>query len=207
MANEEKTLKASTWIVSVAIAAAIGAAIALSIKPEQPPPPPLLTLEKTGQLVALKVNVADIVEFTKERSSDIAWPLWNLTYGGTKVVLILRGDCLLVTDLRLATYDAVDQKAKTVSVTLKTPVTWQPRVNHDENGSKLYAISNVGIEAILPGDDNRKQAIDAAWRLAQARVNRAGLAPDAMRAAKENAELVVKGWMMGLGWDAKIKWL
>mgnify|MGYP003500256188 FL=1 len=54
---------------------------------------PLIALEKMGHLVSVKVNYADVIEFTEHRTQDIPWTQWDLDLGGTKVLLIARGDC------------------------------------------------------------------------------------------------------------------
>ncbi len=81
--------------------------------------------------------------------------------------------------------------------------------NHDPRetgGSRAYALSNQGIEAIIPGDGNRTKAIDGAMRVAQERVERAGRDTEVTRSAKQAAEAVVKAVFSATGWTAHIKW-
>jgi hypothetical protein len=42
--------------------------------------------------------------------------------------------------------------------------------------------------------------------LAQKRVEEAGRSAEAVDAAKENTELILKGMLTALGWNANIKW-
>jgi len=162
-----------------------------------------------GQLVALKVNYADVVEFSEDRNLGIPWSQWKVSYRGTRVLLIAKGDCLVATDLRSASYEAVDRVNSRVTVILSALITLQARLNHvppPQGGSRLYAMSNKGIEAIIPGDTTRTKAIDSAMALAQKKVEEACSAPDVVAAAKVSAENILRGSFSAIGWDASIKW-
>lgn len=190
-------------------ALALGAAATLLLRPGEPLPPPLLSLERMGHLASVRVNVADIVEFTEHRTFDIPWSSWQFRYAGTKVLLIVKGDCLVGTDLRAGRYDSVDRATRTVSLTLPAPEILQARLNHappEQGGSRLYSMSNQGIEALIPGSANRMKAIDAAMGIAQRKVEEVGKSPEVRRAAKENAEALLKASFAALGWTASIKW-
>jgi hypothetical protein len=196
------------WIAVLLIAIAIGIVTFQRIRPPQLPPV-LVSIEKMGHLVALKVNVADVIEFTEDSTFDIPWSLWQVKYGATKVLLIVRGDCSVATDLRAATYESIDQANRSVTIVLKSPAVLQPRVIHaspDKGGTKIYATSNRGLEAIIPGDANRNKAIDSAMSLAQKEVEKAGKSPDVVRVAKDNTEIILKGMLAAIGWKANFKW-
>ena len=198
------------WLVSLTAVLLLGLAAGFLLRPRgEVLPPPLISLEKIGHLATVKVNVADIVEFTESRTFDIPWSTWQVPYAGTRVLLIVKGDCLVGTDLRAARYESVDQAARTVTLALPPPVLIQARVNHDppeRGGSRLYSISNQGIEALIPGNANRMKAIDAAMALAQRKVEEAGRSPDVMRAATDNTESILKNALGALGWTVTIRW-
>jgi hypothetical protein len=198
----------TAWITTLLIASAIGFIVARSL-PYKPSLPPITSYEKMGHLVALKVNVADVIEFTADSTLDIPWSLWQVKYGATKVLLIVKGDCSIATDLRAASYESIDKVNRTVTIVLPTPAVLQPRVIHapsDQGGTRIYAISVQGLEAIIPGDTNRAKAIDSAMSLAQKKVEEAGRSPEAVRLAKENTEQLLKGMLAALGWNANFKW-
>ena len=172
-------------------------------------PPPLINFEKLGNLVALKVNYANVFVTSKERG-ELSVPLTgkHVSYGGARVILIARGDCTLATDLRNATYESIDQVNKTVTVVLQSPTVLEARIRHDapeSGGSTLFSVSNQGLEWILPGD-GRTAAIDDAFNKAQRNIESLADNPETIRAARENAEHVVAAWMNGLGWKGNIKW-
>lgn len=207
----EPTRRPGLWILTVVAALAAGIGGTLLFGPKAPglPPPSLIALEKMGHLVSVKVNFADVIEFTENRAFDIPWTSWEVRYAGTKVLLVARGDCLVATDLRAARYEAIDAVNRTVTVVLPTPGVIQARVNHappEQGGSHVFALSNHGIEAIIPGSANRTKAIDAAMRVAQTRVEAAGKTAEVVATAKQNAELVLKSAFAALGWVASFKW-
>jgi hypothetical protein len=162
-----------------------------------------------SRLVSVKVRYTDVVTFTQERTLDIPWTDWKVKYAGTRVVLFARGDCLVATDLAQAKYELVDTKRRTLVVSLPPPSLLSPRVIFappGQWGSEIYAVSNQGVEAIIPGDDSRKRAIDGAMRLAQKRIEEAGRARDVTEAAKANSEKVLRGVFDALGWKASFRW-
>jgi hypothetical protein len=123
--------------------------------------------------------------------------------------MIAKGDCSVATDLRSASYEAVDPVNHRVTVILSAPITLQPRLNHAppaQGGSRLYAMSNKGLEAIIPGDSTRTKAIDSAMALAQRKVEEACSAPDMVSAAKVGAESILRSSFGAVGWNASIKW-
>jgi hypothetical protein len=162
-----------------------------------------------GHLVALKINYADVVEFTEHRSVGIPWSQWEVRYAGTRVLLVAKGDCSVVTDLRLANYQAIDSANRKVSIVLPAPVAFQPRLNHssaDQGGTTIYAISNQGIEAIIPGDANRIRAVESALAIAQRKIEAACANQEALTAAKSHAERILLASFNAIGWNASVAW-
>ena len=198
------------WIGSIVLACALGVAGTMLFRPKaEAPPPPLIVLEKMGHLVSVKVEVADVVEFTQTRTFDIPWTLWQVPVGGTKVLLIVKGDCLVATDLRQGTYEEVDAAKRSVRLVLPTPSVLQARVNHaapEQGGTRLYAVTNQGIEALIPGQENRLKAIEAAMTMAQKKVEEAGKSAAVLRTAQESAEFVLKGTYAAIGWTVDVRW-
>jgi hypothetical protein len=178
-------------------------------QPDQMVSNPILNIQKMGKLVSLKVNVADVIEFSKDRSLGIPWTSWQLSLGGTKILLIVRGDCTIATDLGAVTKESIDDQNRTITIVLPPPVALQPRLIHappGQGGTEIYKLSNKGIEYIIPGDANRGDAITSAMNLAQQKVEEAGKSDEVIEAAKINTELVLKSLFKATGWDVKIKW-
>jgi hypothetical protein len=165
------------------------------------------TLEKMGHLVSLKVNYSDVIEISRQNSFGIPWTEWKFPIGETKVLFVLKGDYLLSTDIRAAKYEQIDKAKRTVTLVLPAPTVTSPRVYQGEGGSHFYSISPVGISQFLPGDGNRTKATNTVLQIAQSKVEAAGKNTDTIKAAKENAENVLKGLFNSVDWNLTVKWL
>jgi hypothetical protein len=205
---DTRTLRA-TWLLSIVAAGALGVAATVWFSRKETLPPALTSFEKMGHLVSLKINFADVVEFTEHRSLGIPWSRWELRYAGTKVLLVAKGDCSVVTDLRFASYQAVDSAKHKVAIELPAPVPFQPRLNHapaEQGGTTIYAISSQGIEAVIPGDANRVKAVESAMAIAQRKIEQACANQEALTAAKSHAERVLLASFNAIGWNASVVW-
>ena len=202
-----------TWFLSLIGAAALGVLgssfFGSTARKLPPPVAPVISLEKMGHLTSLKVNYADIVEFTEKRTQGVPWTQWELNLGGTRVLLVARGDCTVATDLRNARYESVDAASRTLTVNLPAPRTLVARVNHEpreKGGSYFYAITSHGIEPLIPNSSNREKAVTNALALAQREVERACNTTEVVAGAKKNAEDVLVPAFLALGWKASIAW-
>lgn len=174
-----------------------------------PPSPPLMSLEQMGHLVSVKVNYANVIEFTQRITQNIPWSQWELRFGGTKVLLVARGDCLVGTDFRLAKYQNVNQATRSAVLVLPAPKPISPRVRHDprdKGGSYFYAITGTGIEPIIPGSTNRIKAINAALAKAQKDIEQACSSAEVLVSAKKNAEAVLLPAFNASGWKVNVRW-
>jgi hypothetical protein len=200
-------------ILSVIGAMAIGAAGMWLLRPNPPEPPPpsapLISVQEMGHLASLKVNYSDVIEFTQRLTQGIPWTQWELRLGGTRVLLVARGDCLVGTDLRMARYENKNASAQSVVLVLSTPTLISARINHaprDKGGSYFYSVTDTGLEPLIPGSANREMAINSALARAQQEVERACNQPDIVAAAKKNAEDVLRPTLSATGWKVQITW-
>jgi Protein of unknown function (DUF4230) len=195
---------------SLAVALTVGAGLTWLLLPRpEVLPPRLVNLENMGHLVSVKVNYANVIEFTLPRAVGIPMTDWEVRYAGTTVLLVARGDCSVATDLRLAKYEAVDPKNRRLTVLLRTPATLDARVSHsppNQGGSQLFAIMNNGIEALIPDQENRIEAIDGAFARAETQVAAACTKSFVIDSARRNTENVLRGVYEATGWDAAINW-
>lgn len=177
--------------------------------PQPPEPPPLVSLEKMGHLVSLKMNYADVIEFTQPNAVDIPWSQWEVRLGSTRVLLVARGDCTLATDLRQARYENVDNAARTLSVVLPQPAPLQARINHatrDKGGSYFYAVTEQGLQAFIPSAQTRTNAMNKALTAAQQRVEAACGQGAMLAAARDNAAAVLQATLGATGWTPQVTW-
>jgi hypothetical protein len=170
---------------------------------------PLIALEKMGHLVSVKVNYADVIEFTERRTQDIPWTQWDLDLGGTKVLLIARGDCTIATNLGAAKYQDVDAEKRTFTLLLPEPKPLQVRVNHEpreKGGSYFYAITSEGLEPIIPDSSNRQLAISNSLAFAQQQIERSCNRAQIRAIARKNAEEVLGATFQAIGWKPTYVW-
>lgn len=137
-----------------------------------------------GKFVSLKINVSDVVEYTKSSALNLPWTSFKLTYAGTKVLLIVKGDCLISTDLNAATYENLDESNRSVTILISSHSCLQPRLIHGQQGTKIFATNMMGIERIILGDAPRNAAIDEDMAFAQEKVSEACNSADVINAAK-----------------------
>lgn len=183
----------------------------LGPKPESklPAQTPLISLEKMGHLVSVKVNYADVIEFTERRTQDIPWTQWELDLGGTKVLLIARGDCTIATNLRAAQYQNINTEQRTFTLRMPEPKPMQVRVNHqprNKGGSYFYAITSDGLEPIIPDSSNRSLAINNSLAYAQKQIERSCNRPQIIALAKKNTEDVLNATFQATGWKPTYEW-
>jgi hypothetical protein len=173
------------------------------------PPPPLISLEKMGHLVSLKMNYADIIEFTQPNAVDIPWTRREVPLGSTRVLLVARGDCTVATDLRQARYENIDNAARTLTVVLPQPAPLQARLNHEareKGGSYFYAVTEQGLQTIIPDARTRTGAMDKALATAQASVQAACSQPALLATARANAAGVLHATLLATGWTPDVTW-
>ncbi len=176
---------------------------------DQPAQAPLVAIEEMGHLASVKVNYANVIEFTEKIAQGIPWTQWEVHLGGTKVLLVARGDCMVGTDLRAARYENTDKTARTADLVLPSPKLLTARVNHDsraKGGSYFYTISSEGIEPLLPWSSSRTKAADSALARAQQDIERSCSTPDVLETAKKNAETVLLPTFSAIGWKVKLRW-
>lgn len=195
-------------VVLVAILAAVAA---WKLKPENeqpPPPPPLVSVQEMGTLVSLKVNYANVIEFNKRVTQDIPWTKWELRFGGSRVLLIARGECLIGTDLKLARYEQSVTTTKTATLVAPHPKVISARLNHDAKagGSSFYEASTNGIVALVPGTEEQTKAINVALQKAQGDIEASCAKPEFIEAARKSAEAVLVPTVSATGWKVAIAW-
>jgi hypothetical protein len=193
------------------LVACLAAVVAWKVKPEKeqtPSPPPLVTVQEMGKLATLKVSYANIIEFNDRLTQGIPWTQWELRFGGTNVLLVARGDCLIGTDLQLAKYEKTSTAAKTATLVLPNPRMISARLNHDPTtgGSYFYTVSNSGIVALVPGTENQTKAMDRALQKGQSQIEASCAKPDLIAAARKSAEAVLQPTVSATGWNVKIVW-
>jgi len=196
----------------VAGAAVLSAITAWKFKPEkeQPPPapPPLVSVQEMGTLVSLKVSYANVLEFNNRVTQAIPWTQWEIRFGGTRVLLIARGECLIGTDLRLAKYEQSTAATKSATLVAPNPQVISARLNHDPKtgGSAFFEVTTNGIVALVPGTEEQTKAINLALQKGQSDIEASCAKPELIEAARKSAEAVLLPTVSATGWKVAIAW-
>lgn len=198
-------------ILITLLVAALAVMATWKIKPEkeQPPAaPPVVSVQQMGTLATLKVNYANVIEFDQRVTQDIPWTQWEFRFGGTRVLLIARGECLIGTDLQSAKYEHLSTETKTATLILPSPKVFSARLNHDPKtgGSVLYTVDNKGIASLIPGTEGQTKAMNLALQKGQSDIEAACAKPDLLIAARKNAETVLQPVVSATGWKISIVW-
>jgi hypothetical protein len=197
-------------IVTVLLAS-LAAVVTWKLKPDAPPPPPpppVVAVQQMGVLTTLRVSYANVLEFNERATQGIPWTQWELRLGGTRVLLVARGECLLGTDLKQAKYEQVLQAERTATLSLPNPKILSARLIHEAKagGSYFYAITNSGIASFLPGTESQTKAINQALRKGESDVKAACAKPELIEAAKQGAEAVLRPTVSATGWKIQTVW-
>ena len=195
----------------VFLVAILAAVAAWKLKPEKEQAPqqaPLVSVQEMGALVSLKVNYANVIEFNERVTQDIPWTQWELRFGGTRVLLVARGECLIGTDLKLAQYEQSSVATKTATLVAPQPKVISARLNHDakNGGSYFYAMSSNGIVALVPGTEQQTKAMNSALQKGQSEIEASCARPELIEAARKSAEAVLVPTLSATGWKVAVVW-
>ena len=181
---------AAIVVLVVLILASIAAAFLLGRSSNTGPKsssPTITEIQRLGELVVLRVNVADVLE---DANKDFKG-LW-----------IVRGDALVAVDLRLAQLQSTDVKTKRLAVRLPQPKVTHPRVDHEK--TRTYDIQKKTWWN--PFVDGQEEFTDQAMRKAQSVVYNTSTGQDVMDQAREQTELMLNYMYRLVGWDVDVVW-
>ena len=168
----------------------------------------MISLEKMGHLVSVKVNYADVIDFAEKSAIDVPFNR-EIRLGSTRALLVAKGDCTIATDLARASYEHVDPEKRTLTVALLTPQALSIRINHDgrdKGGSYFYAMTENGMAALIADPGKRTRAADNALAKAQADLARVCLSGPNVASAMQNAEAVLGSMYLATGWTPTFRW-
>jgi hypothetical protein len=168
----------------------------------------MISLEKMGHLVSVKVNYSDVIEFTEKSAIDMPFNR-EIRLGSTRALLVAKGDCTIATDLARAAYENVDREKRTLTVTLPAPQALSLRISHDgrdKGGSYFYAMTENGMAAFIADPGKRTRAADNALAKAQLELARVCLSAPNVTSAMQNAEAVLGSMYLATGWTPTFRW-
>ena len=191
--------------------ASLAAFASWKLKPEKeqaPSAPPVVSVQEMGTLTTLRVSYANVIEFSERVTQDIPWTQWEFRFGGTRVLLVARGECLLGTDLQSAKYEQIQSAERTATLSLPSPKVLSARLNHDAKtgGSYFYTVTSNGVAALLPGTEGQTNAMNRALQKGQSEIEANCAKPELIAAAKKSAEAVLQPTVSATGWKIRTVW-
>lgn len=203
--------ESAKWLLSIVGAVAIGAVGARNgwLWPAEPTPypPPLVAVEKLADLVSLRIHQSNVFDFSAPLRANLLG--MEIFVGATNVLLVARGDCTVAVDLGLAAYENVQADARSLTVVLPKALRTESRLNLDNsrgNGTQFFAITNSGLQAILPDANAQAGAMRDALNFAQVQFEQTCKSAQVARQARDNAETVLRGFLGAAGYTPRFEW-
>lgn len=194
------------------VAAGVGVVGTLYFRPNPPGPPPviapMIALEKMGQIVSLRLNYSDVIEFSEKTAIDLPGDR-EILLGRTSALLVAKGDCTVGTDLTRARYKNIDSERHVLTVALSTPQPLSVRINHDgpdKGGSYFYSINERGPGTFIDAQGKRIKATNGALAKAQAELKRVCMSAPNLATARQNVEAVLRPMYIATGWMPTFVW-
>ena len=187
-------------VIAISLGIALGTAVSGRVRGNPPSTldhyatgPTLEQIRRLASLVTLHVPISD-VQVSKVSGYT----------GATSLVLIVKGDVEIGTDLRGARFEDIDRKAKRVTVVLPSPTIDRPRLNHDR--TRIYRIDRDGLWRILPGQASEKELINSALQRAQRLLIDAARQASLIDESRRLTEDVLRSVFETFEWRVEIRW-
>jgi len=165
--------------------------------------PPNVVIRSTGlqieQVRRLSALTTLRVPITEEETAELS----GYT-GGTKVVLTVKGDVDLATDLDKACFAERNEASKTAVLLLPPPRAMRPRIDHE--GTRVVHVSRSGVWSVMPGSAGETAATDIAMKQAQRHIEQVASRPDLVGQAMQHTQSVLQPFFEALGWRVTIRW-
>lgn len=148
--------------------------------------PTIEKIQKLGDLVVLRVSIADVVE-EAEYEYKGAW--------------VVRGEAEVAVDLQSAQLESANEKTKRLVVLLPQPRVTQARIDHKK--SRTFKVTKTTWVPIV-GD--RDKLTDLGWRKGQAAIEKAASGEEILDQARDQTELVLTNMYGMVGWKVEVDW-
>ncbi len=149
-------------------------------------------VQRLAELVVLRVPISDV------QTAALA----GFT-GSTSVVLIVKGDVVISTDLSKAQLLDVNEQARSARLVLTQPQAGRPRLDHQ--GTRVYRVDRTGLWAMFPGPAAEGAVIDRAMQQAQVYLQQAASQPALIAQARDQTQLVLTRFFSAMGWQVTIE--
>ena len=156
--------------------------------------PTLREVKRVASLITLNVPISDVQ--VSRLSGHV---------GGSSLILLVRGDVELGTDLQAAEFTEIDPDAKRVTLALPPPELSRPRL--DLERTCVYRIDRGGLWKVLPGRAGERELINQALRQAQRMLVEAAQQTSLDGEARRLTQAILGSLFAACGWQMNIDWL
>lgn len=155
--------------------------------------PTIEQVRRLASLVTLDVPISDVQVSTLDGFT-----------GGLRIVLSVRGDVQIATDLSAARFDQVNDQLHTAVLTLPRPQVQRPRLDHDR--TRILELDRSGMWQWLPGEAGESTLTDRAMQEAQHVLADAAKRNDLITQARDHAQKIICGFFGAMGWTVQVQW-
>ena len=155
--------------------------------------PTIEEVRELSDLVVLDVPISDVHVSTLD----------GLT-GSMKMVVAVRGDVQIATDLGSARFEDRNEEEKIAIVVVSKPRVQRPRVDHER--TRVVEISRSGMWRILGGGAGEDVLTELAFSDAQKVLGEAAKDPELIAMACGRTERVLRGFFESVGWTVRVQW-
>lgn len=150
-------------------------------------------VRRLASLTTLRVPISDVLH------TELSGYL-----GGVEVVLLVRGDVDIATDLERARLEGVSHELQRATLVLPRPAVQRPRLDHRH--TRVFATHRRGLWSVLPGAAGEPEVVDRAMARAQESIAAAADRPELVDQAKSHAQRVLERFFEAAGWSVRVRW-
>ncbi|QNN23959.1 DUF4230 domain-containing protein [Planctomycetales bacterium ZRK34] len=155
--------------------------------------PTIEQVRELASLVTLDVPISDV------HLSELA----GFT-GGLQLVMSVKGDVQIATDLSAARFDRVNEDLHTATLVLPRPQPQRPRLDHEK--TRVLELTRSGMWRWMPGEAGESALTNRAMLAAQRVLAETAQQPELITQARDHTRKIICGFFEALGWTITVQW-
>jgi hypothetical protein len=155
--------------------------------------PTIEQVRELASLVTLDVPISDV------RLSELS----GFT-GGLQLIMSVKGDVQIATDLSAARFDRVNEDLHTATLMLPRPRPQRPRLDHEK--TRVIELTRSGMWRWLPTETGESALTNRAMLAAQRVLAETAEKPELITQAREHTQKIICAFFDALGWTITIQW-
>ena len=160
----------------------------------RPSQPRIEQVRALASLVTLDVPISDVHVSELEGRT-----------GGVEIIISVRGDVQIMTDLEQARFEDIDAERQEAVLLLPKPEPQRPRVDHEK--TRIVNISRRGLWRIAPGDGGEQALTNRAMMAAQRVLADAADNEELVNLACGRTEQIMREFFAALDWSVTVRWM